>query len=293
MALIRVLSRLALIFVTVVLVAFVVFNYGSFLVTVPALDFRYWVGAADSIRAPETPLFVFCAGFFVLGVVLMGLASMQVYLDLAGSWRKLRKERKSYEPERRELERARAALAREREDYEPKRRELDFRSSELDHRADELKRDREAIAEARNHLASERAELARERAEVGGERNAVERERTSLEAARTTLARDRAHAESVIARASAMPAPAPEPPCVEMPGAVSSVAAPELASAGTVVADPSSAEPDWDLAERLDDDVAAVARLAREDLASEPANEGEGEGDEPHATERVDPDESR
>ncbi len=293
MALIRVLSRLALIVVTVVLVAFVVFNYGSFLVTVPALDFRYWVGAADSIRAPETPLFVFCAGFFVLGVVLMGLASMQVYLDLAGAWRKLRRERKSYEPERRELERARAALAREREDYEPKRRELDFRSSELDNRAEELKRDREAIAEARSHLASERAELARERAEVGGERNAVERERTSLEAARMALARDRARAESVIARALAVPTPPPEPPRAELPEALSPLAGPELASEGMMATDPGSAPPDWDLAERLDDDVAAVARLAREEVVGEPAEQGEGDDEEPHATERVDPDESR
>lgn len=281
MALIRVLSRLALIFVTVALVAFVVFNYGSFLVTVQSLEFRYWVGPNDSIHAPETPLFVFSAGFFVLGVVLMGLASMQVYLDLAASWRRLRKERKSYEPERRELERARASLAREREDHEPKLRELEFRVAELDHRAEELKRDREAIAEARSHLASERAELARERAEVGAERNAVERERTQVEASRSALARQRARAEVAI---PAVPAVAHEtrPDSAVRPPAAGPAPGrePSQAGEGEAAADETEPEVEWDLAERLDDDVAAVARLAQEDPAegasADAAAESEG-----------------
>lgn len=292
MALIRVLSRLALIFVTVALVAFVVFNYGSFLVTVQSLDFRYWVGPTDSLRAPETPLFVFCAGFFVLGVILMGLASMQVYLDLMGSWRRLRKERKAYEPERREIERARAALAREREDHEPRRRELEFRSSELDHRAEELKRDREAIAEARSHVASERAELARERAEVGGERNAVERERTQVEAARAALARDRARAESALARASQ--AAEPEPVAAAGTGFADGRAeAPPAHELGTAPkAEPS--EPSWDLAERLEDEVAAVVRLARDEpTEGEPARVSEDDEPAPPPTESVEPDPKR
>ena len=165
-------------------------------------------GADRKLALRITAILMGLAIAVIIGAVYAGIAmnsaaleiesSMQVYLDLAASWRRLRKERKSYEPERRELERARASLAREREDHEPKLRELEFRVAELDHRAEELKRDREAIAEARSHLASERAELARERAEVGAERNAVERERTQVEASRSALARQRARAEVAI-----------------------------------------------------------------------------------------------
>ncbi|MBK7977185.1 MAG: hypothetical protein IPK07_29290 [Deltaproteobacteria bacterium] len=281
MALIRVLSRLALIFVTVALVAFVVFNYGSFLVTVQSLEFRYWVGPNDSIHAPETPLFVFSAGFFVLGVVLMGLASMQVYLDLAASWRRLRKERKSYEPERRELERARASLAREREDHEPKLRELEFRVAELDHRAEGSS----AIARRSPRLeatwpASVRSSPG-ERAEVGAERNAVERERTQVEASRSALARQRARAEVAI---PAVPAVAHEtrPDSAVRPPAAGPAPGrePSQAGEGEAAADETEPEVEWDLAERLDDDVAAVARLAQEDPAegasADAAAESEG-----------------
>lgn len=259
MALIRVLSRVAFLTIATVLVCFVVFNHESFGVELPRLEFRYWAGAGDVVLAPTIPLFVFCAAFFVLGVVLMGLASMQVYVEVVGSWRRLRKERRRHEPERREVERARAALAREREEHEPKRRELDFRAQELDHRAEEQRRDRESLAEARSHLAAERAELAKSRAELGSERNDVERAHRDVEAARAALERDRARAARE-ARALAQARVRLESETASV-GPASTIDAgpddaPEEAPADVPV------EPAWNLAERLDDDVAAVARLS-------------------------------
>ncbi len=281
MALIRVLSRVAFLTIATVLVCFVVVNHESFGVELPRLEFRYWAGAGDVVLAPAIPLFVFCAGFFVLGVVLMGLASMQVYVEVVGSWRRLRTERRRHEPERREVERARAALAREREEHEPKRRELEFRAQELDHRAEEQRRDRESLAEARSHLAAERAELAKSRAELGSERNDVERARLDVETARAVLERDRARAaRDARAFGQAQERLASD---VEAAGRASTVPAGPDGTLEQAFADvPIS--PAWNLAERLDDDVAAVARLSEtgdspESDASATEPEGSPDGD--------------
>jgi hypothetical protein len=239
-------------------------------------------------------LFVFCSIFFVLGVLLMGLASMQVYVDLVSSWRHLRKERRSHEPERRELERARSALAREREDHEPKRRELEFRSTELDHRTEELKRDREAVAQGRSHLAAERADLAKERADLSASHHALERERSEVEAARAALQRERSRSATElrnreIERASDFANPAAPAETVSDP--VPTTTGAELASVGT---DPSPSN--WDLAGQLDDDVAAVARMARESPPAEGPVDADRVLAETHATDpaaTAEPDPSR
>ncbi|MFN7950969.1 MAG: hypothetical protein U0610_04530 [bacterium] len=277
MTVIRVLSRVAFLLIATVLVSFVVFNHESFGVSLPSLEFRYWAGPNDALLAPPIPLFVFCACFFVLGVLLMGLASMQVYGNVVGSWRRLRKERRAHEPERLELERSRAALAREREEYEPKRRELEFRTTELDHRADELRRDREALAEARSHLAAERAELAKSRAELGAERRDVERARLDVESARAALERDRARAIHETRELQGAPVRAASEPRFAVPSVGG-----ESHEEPVTRDDASSAEAAWDLAERLDDDVAAVARLSE---ASEP--QGTDAENPAPATERV------